>query len=86
LVRAYAGIDDGSIAFYPFNGNANDECGNGHKKEVNGDRFIFEMYGPISATKQGGGFRSYFTTIVYLKTRSNLILSLMSLHACCIVR
>jgi hypothetical protein len=40
----YAGIDDGLIAYYPFNGNANDESGNGNDGIANGvvlteDRF-----------------------------------------------
>jgi hypothetical protein len=27
---AYADINDGLVAYWPFNGNANDESGNGH--------------------------------------------------------
>jgi hypothetical protein len=43
-ISAYAGINDGLIAYYPFNGNANDESGNGHNGVVYGatlttDRF-----------------------------------------------
>jgi len=26
---AYAGLDEGLVAYWPFNGNANDESGNG---------------------------------------------------------
>ena len=36
--NAHAGINDGLVAYYPFNGNANDESGNGN----NGT-----LYGPI---------------------------------------
>jgi hypothetical protein len=32
----HAGLSDGLIAYYPFNGNANDESGNGHNGIVNG--------------------------------------------------
>ena len=32
----HAGLDDGLVAYYPFNGNANDESGNGHNGIVNG--------------------------------------------------
>jgi len=31
-----AGINDGLVAYYPFNGNTNDESGNGHNGIVNG--------------------------------------------------
>jgi hypothetical protein len=42
-----ATIQDGMIAYYPFNGNANDESGNGNNGTVNGaildkDRFLTE--------------------------------------------
>jgi hypothetical protein len=33
---ATAGLSDGLIAYYPFNGNANDESGNGHHGTVYG--------------------------------------------------
>jgi hypothetical protein len=41
---AWADLNDGLVAYYPFNGNANDESGNGHDGIVNGatltqDRF-----------------------------------------------
>lgn len=34
--RIYADIKTGLIAYYPFNGNANDESGNGNNGAVNG--------------------------------------------------
>jgi hypothetical protein len=33
---AHAGLDDGLVAYYPFNGNANDESGNGNHGTVYG--------------------------------------------------
>ena len=33
---AHAGLSDGLVAYYPFNGNANDESGNGNNGTVNG--------------------------------------------------
>ncbi len=33
---ASAGINDGLVAYYPFNGNANDASGNGYDGVVNG--------------------------------------------------
>ena len=35
-VSAYAGINDGSVAYYPFSGNANDASGHGYNGTVNG--------------------------------------------------
>lgn len=32
---ALAGLSDGLVAYYPFNGNANDESGNGNNGTVN---------------------------------------------------
>ena len=32
----HAGLSDGLVAYYPFNGNANDESGNGHNGTVHG--------------------------------------------------
>ncbi len=29
-------LDNGLVAYYPFNGNANDESGNGNDEKVNG--------------------------------------------------
>ena len=41
---AFAGINDGLVAYYPFNGNANDESGSGnngtvHEASLTNDRF-----------------------------------------------
>ena len=33
---AWLGLENGLVAYYPFNGNANDESGNGNDGEVNG--------------------------------------------------
>ena len=49
-VCAYAGINDGLVAYYPFNGNANDESGNGHNGTVNGATLTTDVNGkPNSA-------------------------------------
>ncbi len=34
--KSFAGLNDGLAAYYPFNGNANDESGNGNNGTVNG--------------------------------------------------
>lgn len=36
---------EGLVAYYPFNGNANDESGNGHDGEVNGATTIADRFG-----------------------------------------
>jgi hypothetical protein len=42
---AYAGINDGLVAYYPFNGNANDESGNGHDGTVHGAALTEDRFG-----------------------------------------
>ena len=42
---ANAGINDGLVAYYPFNGNANDESGNGHNGIVNGATLTADRFG-----------------------------------------
>ncbi|MBW2553558.1 MAG: hypothetical protein JRE20_05450 [Deltaproteobacteria bacterium] len=34
--NVYADLSDGLVAYYPFNGNADDESGNGNNGNVNG--------------------------------------------------
>jgi hypothetical protein len=46
----HAGLSDGLVAYYPFNGNANDESGNGHNGVVNGATLTKDRFGnPSSA-------------------------------------
>jgi hypothetical protein len=40
-----AGINDGLVAYYPFNGNANDESGNGNNGTVNGATLTNDRFG-----------------------------------------
>lgn len=42
---AAATIDDGLVAYYPFNGNANDESGNGHDGTVTGATLAEDRFG-----------------------------------------
>jgi formylglycine-generating enzyme required for sulfatase activity len=82
-----ASLQEGLVAYYPFNGNANDESGNGHHGEVQGAALTADRHGvPVSAygfdgTKdminlgdQWGDFGTDPFTIalwVYRKTTSN---------------
>jgi PKD repeat protein len=40
-----AGLNDGLVAYYPFDGNANDASGNGHDGTVNGATLTEDRYG-----------------------------------------
>lgn len=41
----YAGINDGLVAYYPFNGNANDESGTGNNGTVHGATLTTDRFG-----------------------------------------
>ena len=43
--NANAGLNDGLVAYYPFNGNANDESGNGNDGTVNGATLADDRFG-----------------------------------------
>ena len=38
-------LNEGLVAYYPFNGNANDESGNGNNGEVNGATLAEDRFG-----------------------------------------
>lgn len=40
-----ADINEGQVAYYPFNGNANDESGNGHDGTLNGPSLTYDRFG-----------------------------------------
>ena len=42
---SFAGIDDGLVAYYPFNGNANDSSGNGNHGTVHGATLTADRFG-----------------------------------------
>jgi hypothetical protein len=44
-VYAYAGINDGLVAYYPFNSNANDESGNGYHGIIYGTTLVSARFG-----------------------------------------
>jgi hypothetical protein len=48
-VCAYAGINDGLVSYYPFNGNANDESGNGHNGTVYGSTLTADRFGNLNS-------------------------------------
>jgi len=44
-VVAQINLDSGLVAYYPFNGNANDESGNGNNGTVNGATLTADRFG-----------------------------------------
>ena len=53
----YADLNAGLVAYYPFNGNANDETGHGHNGTVNGASLTTDRFGnPSSAYVFNGGY------------------------------
>jgi hypothetical protein len=76
-------LKDGLIAYYPFNGNANDESGNGYHGIVNGATITSDRFGNSKSSFSFNGFNGYikipnsteldgmtagFTLVVWFKT------------------
>ena len=55
------GASDGLIAYYPFNGNANDESGNGNHGTVNGALLTSDSAGNANSAYGFNGIDSYIT-------------------------
>jgi hypothetical protein len=56
---ALASLEDGLIAYYPFNGNANDESGNGHDGTVYGATLTSDRYGNDDSAYSFDGVDDY---------------------------
>jgi serine/threonine protein kinase len=54
LEKPKDGLEKGLVAYYPFNGNANDESGNGNDGEMRGGAFSEDRHGTPNACKEGG--------------------------------
>ena len=57
----HAGLSDGLVAYYPFNGNANDESGNGNNGTVNGATLTTDRFGNANKAYSFGGERNYIS-------------------------
>jgi hypothetical protein len=55
-------ITTGLVAYYPFNGNANDESGNGHNGTINGATLTADKSGNLSKAYNFNGTSSYIST------------------------
>jgi hypothetical protein len=57
---ALADLNDGLVAFYPFNGNANDESGNGYDGIIHGDTSLSEdRFGNFNRAYYFDGYGDY---------------------------
>jgi len=56
---ASAGLDDGLVAYYPFNGNANDESGNGNDGAVFGATLTADRFGTADSAYYFDGVDDY---------------------------
>jgi hypothetical protein len=54
-----AWLNDGLVAYYPFNGNANDESGNGNNGAVNGATLTTDRFGNIGKAYNFNGISNY---------------------------
>jgi hypothetical protein len=56
-----AGLNDGLVAYYPFNGNANDESGNGNHGTVHGATLTEDRFGNSNAAYVFNGINDYIS-------------------------
>lgn len=56
---ANADLNDGLVAYYPFNANANDETGNGHDGTVNGPTLATDRFGNSNSAYSFDGSSHY---------------------------
>ena len=62
-------LSEGLVAYYPFNGNANDESGNGNDGELKGDILSVDRFGKSNSAVQFKGKGDY----VAVKRDSSII-------------
>lgn len=55
----YADLNDGLVAYYPFNGNANDESGNGNNGLVRGAVLTEDRFGNVNSAYDFDGIDDY---------------------------
>ena len=55
----FAALNDGLVAYYPFNGNANDESGNGNHGTVYGATLTTDRFGNVSNAYSFNGVNTY---------------------------
>ncbi len=65
-----ANLQQGLVAYYPFNGNANDESGNGNNGVVNGATLTADRFGNVGRAYGFDGFNDFidFGNLNYIST------------------
>ena len=61
LPQALANLDNGLVGYWPFNGNANDESGNGNHGTVNGATLTEDRFGNPNSAYNFDGVDDYIT-------------------------
>ncbi|MBF0459032.1 MAG: hypothetical protein HQK99_14175 [Nitrospirae bacterium] len=59
----FANINEGLIAYYPFNGNANDESGNNHNGVVHGAALTADRFGRANSAYEFNGTSDYIQAL-----------------------
>jgi len=67
------GLPDGLIAYYPFNGNANDESGNENDGTVNGATLTIDRFGEVSSAYRFDGNDAIFANPLNIEREYSLI-------------
>ncbi|MBF0390112.1 MAG: LamG domain-containing protein, partial [Desulfamplus sp.] len=68
IVTAQADLNDGLVAYYPFNGNANDESGKGHHGTVTGATLTADRNGKANSAYSFDGVDDY----IFIGKSSNM--------------
>lgn len=63
---SWAAISDGLVAYYPFNGNANDASGNGYNGAVNGATLVADRFGKANNAYSFNGISDYIAIPEFL--------------------
>lgn len=86
FISLMADLSDSLVAHYPFNGNANDESGNGHNGSVFGATLTYDRFGEINSAYSFDGTNDYialdmhyadgasipkFTVVVWYRTSAS---------------
>ena len=67
---------DGLVGYWPFNGNANDESGNGNHGTVNGATLTSDRNGVANSAYSFDGVDDYIVTSNFLEVNENFTISL----------
>ncbi|MCD4664172.1 MAG: PKD domain-containing protein, partial [Bacteroidales bacterium] len=74
-INLTADLADSLVAYYPFNGNANDESGNGNHGTVNGATLTTNRFGNENSTYDFDGVNDYISTLLTFPDNQNISIS-----------